>query len=48
VIDVMYITKRLLNVCAPAEDKSGDTKDSFCEELERVLIQLPTYHMKIY
>jgi hypothetical protein len=27
----------VLNVCAPAEDKSDDMKDSFYEELEHVL-----------
>jgi hypothetical protein len=32
---------------APTEDESDDTKDSFYEELERVLDQFPKYQMKI-
>jgi hypothetical protein len=35
------------NVHAPTEDKCYDRKDSFHEELERVLEQFPKYHMKI-
>jgi hypothetical protein len=35
-------------VHAPSEEKSGDSKDSFYEELEQVLIiRIPKYHMKI-
>jgi len=37
----------VLNVHAPTEDKSDDTKDSFYEELEHVFNQFPKYHMKI-
>jgi hypothetical protein len=36
-----------LNVNAPTEDKIDDMKDSFYEELERVLGKFPKYHMKI-
>jgi hypothetical protein len=35
----------VLNMHASTEDKSNDTKDSFYEELERVLDQFPKYHM---
>jgi hypothetical protein len=49
-----YITLRgrwcriiVLNVHAPAEDKSDDVKDSLYEELERVFDKFPKYHMKI-
>jgi hypothetical protein len=34
-------------VHAPTEGKSFDPKDSFYEELKRVLCQIPKYHMKI-
>jgi hypothetical protein len=27
--------------------KSGESKDSFCEELEQVFDHFPKYHMKI-
>jgi exonuclease III len=37
----------VLNVYAPTEDKCGDTKDSFYEELEGVFDQFPKYHIKI-
>jgi hypothetical protein len=36
-----------LNIHAPTEDKIGDVKDSFYEELESVFNKLPTYNMKI-
>jgi len=49
-----YITLRgrwydiiILNLNAPTEDKSDDTKVSFDEELHRVLDQFPKYHMII-
>jgi len=48
-----YITLRcdwcdiFLNVHAPTEDKIDGMKDSFNEQLERVLNQFPRYHMKI-
>jgi hypothetical protein len=48
-----YITLRgrwcdiFLNVHASTEDKSDDTKDSFYEELERVLDQFPKYCKEI-
>jgi hypothetical protein len=37
----------VLNVHAPTEKKSGDVKNSFYEELERVFDKFPKYHMKI-
>jgi exonuclease III len=37
----------VLNVHALSEDKTDDVKDSFYEELERVLDKFPKYHMKI-
>ena len=36
----------VLNVHAPSEDKSDDSKDSFDEELEQVFDHFPRYHMK--
>jgi hypothetical protein len=38
---------RIRNVHAPIEDKTDDVKDSFYEELERVLDKVPKYRMKI-
>jgi hypothetical protein len=32
---------------APIEDKTGDMKDSFYKELERVFDKFPKYHIKI-
>jgi endonuclease/exonuclease/phosphatase family metal-dependent hydrolase len=37
----------VLNVHAPSEDKSDDSKDSFYEELEQAFDHFPRYHMKI-
>jgi hypothetical protein len=37
----------VLNVHAPTEGKIDYVKDTFYEELERVLDKLPKYHMKI-
>jgi hypothetical protein len=37
----------VLNVHAPTEDKCGDTRDRFYEELEHALNQFPNYDMKI-
>ena len=37
----------VINVYAPSEEKSGESKDSFCEELEQVFNHFPKYHMKI-
>jgi hypothetical protein len=37
----------VLNVHAPTEDKTGDVKDSFYEELEHVFDKFPKYHIKI-
>jgi hypothetical protein len=34
-------------VHAPTEDKVGDMKDSFYQELEQVFDQFPRYYMKI-
>jgi hypothetical protein len=37
----------VLNVHAPTECKSVDTKDGLFMELEHVFDQIPKYHMKI-
>ena len=37
----------VLNMHEPSEEKSDESKDSFCEELEQVFDHFPTYHMKI-
>ena len=37
----------VLNVHAPSEEKSDESKDSFYEELEQVFDHFPKYHMKI-
>ena len=37
----------VINTHAPTEDKDDLIKDSFYEELEQTLDQLPRYHMKI-
>jgi len=37
----------VLNVHAPSEEKSDESKDSFYEELEQVFDHFPTYHTKI-
>jgi len=37
----------ILNVHAPNEEKSDDTKGSFCEELEQVFYHFCKYHTKI-
>ena len=37
----------VLNMHAPSEDKSDDSKDSFYGELEQVFDHFPNYHMKI-
>ena len=37
----------VLNVLAPSDDKSDDSKDSFYEELGQVFDHFPRYHMKI-
>src|SRR5215468_1335688 len=37
----------ILNVHAPSEEKSDESKDSFYEELEQVFYHFPKYHMKI-
>jgi hypothetical protein len=49
-----YITLRgrwfhviFLNVRVSTEDKTDDLKDSFYEELARILYKFPKYHMKI-
>jgi len=34
-------------VHAPSQEKSGDSKDSFLEELQQVFYHFPKYHMKI-
>jgi hypothetical protein len=37
----------VLNVHAPYEDKSDDSKDSFYQEFEQVFDHFPRYHVKI-
>jgi len=37
----------VLNVHAPSEEKSDDSKDGFYKELEKVFDHFSTYHMKI-
>ena len=37
----------VLNVHAPSEEKSDDSKDSFYGELEQVFDRFPKYHTKI-
>jgi len=37
----------VVNVHAPSEEKSDESKDSFYEELEQLFDHLPKYHMKI-
>jgi len=37
----------VLNVHAPSDEKSDDSKDSFYEELEQVFDHFCRYHMKI-
>jgi len=37
----------VLNMLAPSEEKSDDSKDSVYEELEQVFDHFPEYHMKI-
>ena len=51
---VSYIVMRgswcniiVLNVHAPSEEKSDESKDSFYEESEQVFDHFPKYHMKI-
>ena len=36
----------LVNVHAPSEEKSEESKDSFYEELEQVFDHFPEYHMR--
>ena len=36
----------VLNVIAPSEDKSEDSKYSFYEELEQVFDHFPRYHIR--
>jgi len=42
-----WVNLIVLNVHAPSEEKSRDSKDSFYEELEHNFYQSPRYHMKI-
>ena len=37
----------VVNVRAPSEEKSDESKDSFNEELEEVFDHFPKYHMKM-
>jgi hypothetical protein len=38
----------IFNVHVPTEDKIDDVKDSFNEELERVFVKFPKYHINIF
>jgi hypothetical protein len=38
----------VLNVRAPTEDKTNNTKDSICEELEHIFNKFSKYHMKTF
>jgi hypothetical protein len=38
----------VLNVHASTDDKTGDTKNTFYEELEHVFNKFPKYHMEIF
>jgi hypothetical protein len=49
---VSYIVLRdhryiFLNVHAPSEEKSDDSKDSFCNKLEQAFDNFPKHHVKI-
>jgi exonuclease III len=46
-LTVRYSDVIILNAHAPNEDKGDEMKDSFHEELERVLDQFLKYHKKI-
>jgi len=37
----------VLNVHAPSEEKSDDSKDRFYEEIEQMFDHFPQYHIKI-
>jgi len=37
----------VVNVHAPSEEKSDESKDSFYEELEQVFHHFPKYHIKM-
>ena len=37
----------IVNLQAPCEEKSDDSKECFCEELEQVFNHFCKYHMKI-
>ena len=42
-----WINIIVVNVHAPSEEKSDESKDSFYEELEQVFDHFPKYHMKM-
>ena len=44
---MIYFSSIVVNVHAPSEEKSDESKDSFYEELEQVFHHFPKYHMKI-
>jgi hypothetical protein len=37
----------VLNMHTPSEERSDNTKGSFCEELEQVFDHFPKYHVKL-
>jgi len=47
VLRVRWCSTVVLNVHAPSEEKSDDPKDSFYEELDKILDHFPKHHMKI-
>ena len=46
-LSCIVLSSRRCNVRAPSEEKSGDSKDSFYEELEQASDRFPKYHVKI-
>jgi len=42
----LLVPHHFLSVHAPNEEKSDDSNDSFCEELEEVFCHFPKYHME--
>jgi len=47
VLRVRWLNIIVVNVHAPSEEKSDDSKDSFYEELGQVFDHFPKYHMKM-
>jgi len=47
VLKVPWCNILVLNVLAPSEEKSDDSEDIICKELERVFIHFPKHYIKI-